>query len=410
MPFATMNVLALDTASPEPARRACSRAARLVRGAPARRTGARPKTCCPPCIAAASPRAGIRARRLRAHRRLLRAGLLHGTARGARDRVGPRPRRSGIPVEPVSTLEAMAEAARASARARVVAVPRRRARRGRRASVRPRRPGRARSLAPRDAPDSRASGGGRAAFAALPATGSPSARCSPAHRRCRRRARPRPSRGGRGADAAAIRRHLFAPERRRGETWRFVSRGRRPTGCVAAPGRSTSTKSRGSRRSRSRSRGSGSSSRASSWSRYRYVRGPRPRATAATPRDRRLPLRGLALRGVPHQQDRDRPAPAPPRATAAPLLEDALARARSVGLDGRHARGPRLQRCRRASSTAPTDFAEAYRRRAYYQDGEDAFAMVLAAPAKARHSAECHCKSGTSWPLRTSLLLNVRGR
>jgi ribosomal-protein-alanine N-acetyltransferase len=63
------------------------------------------------------------------------------------------------------------------------------------------------------------------------------------------------------------------------------------------------------------------------------------------------------------------------------LLEDALARARSVGasavtLEVRVSNLPAREFYRSYG------FREAYRRKGYYQDGEDAFAMVLALDAK----------------------------
>jgi ribosomal-protein-alanine N-acetyltransferase len=61
------------------------------------------------------------------------------------------------------------------------------------------------------------------------------------------------------------------------------------------------------------------------------------------------------------------------------LLEDALARARSMGsaamtLEVRVSNGAARQFYRSYG------FAEAYRRRNYYQDGEDAFVLILALP------------------------------
>ena len=58
------------------------------------------------------------------------------------------------------------------------------------------------------------------------------------------------------------------------------------------------------------------------------------------------------------------------------LLEDAIARARSIGADSitlevRVSNAPAREFYRSYG------FREAYRRKAYYQDGEDAFAMVL---------------------------------
>ena len=58
------------------------------------------------------------------------------------------------------------------------------------------------------------------------------------------------------------------------------------------------------------------------------------------------------------------------------LLEDALARARSVGATAVTLE-VRISNIPAREFYASYDFREAYRRRSYYQDGEDAFAMVL---------------------------------
>src|SRR5262249_47759001 len=62
------------------------------------------------------------------------------------------------------------------------------------------------------------------------------------------------------------------------------------------------------------------------------------------------------------------------------LLEDALARARSMG-SAAMTLEVRVTNAAARQFYRSYGFAEAYRRRNYYQDGEDAFVLILALPA-----------------------------
>jgi ribosomal-protein-alanine N-acetyltransferase len=62
------------------------------------------------------------------------------------------------------------------------------------------------------------------------------------------------------------------------------------------------------------------------------------------------------------------------------LLEDALARARSMGAAAMTLE-VRVSNAAARQFYRSYGFAEAYRRRNYYQDGEDAFVLILALPA-----------------------------
>ena len=118
---------------------------------------------------------------------------------------------------------------------------------------------------------------------------------------------------------------------------------------------------------------------------HRYIR-VLGRDDGGLPRDRRISLRGLPLRGVPHQQDRDGRCGCASSGYGRWLLEDALARARTMGsaaitLEVRVANAAARQFYRSYA------FTEAYRRRAYYQDGEDALVLVLPLAGRCASSA-----------------------
>ncbi len=65
------------------------------------------------------------------------------------------------------------------------------------------------------------------------------------------------------------------------------------------------------------------------------------------------------------------------------LLEDALARARSMG-SAAMTLEVRVTNAAARQFYRSYGFAEAYRRRNYYQDGEDAFVLILALPGDSR--------------------------
>ncbi len=161
---------------------------------------------------------------------------------------------------------------------------------------------------------------------------------------------------GRGRSGPSSEPIYSPPERRGGEAWRCVGRRPPPYRPGAARSRGTWTRSRGSSRSPFSSRGSGSSSRASS---------PSPSATPACSCASQAgppPLVGGYLFAVSlydefHINKIATDSRVRQRGYGRMLLEDALARARSVRAIGGDSRGPRLQRSRPASSTAPTAFA-----------------------------------------------------
>ena len=139
-------------------------------------------------------------------------------------------------------------------------------------------------------------------------------------------------------------------------------------------GPTTWTRSRGSSRSRSSSRGSGSSSRASSPSPTDIPASSRAR-TASIPR-----VGGYLFAVSLYEEFHVNKIATDPRirnrGLGRMLLEDALARARRCGatavtLEVRVSNIPAREFYRSYG------FREAYRRKAYYQDGEDAFAMML---------------------------------
>ena len=308
-------ILALDTASPSPAvTRSCPAAARDVRDplpAIARRPSASSRRS-----SRASPSAGVALADCGRIAVCSGPGLLHGRARRARHRVGPRPRarvsrRAGADARGDRGGGAVSGVVAGRGGAR------RRPRRDRLAAVRPRRRPRARPRRPASRGRRRPKRPG-ARPPALPfaATLPRDAACrlpvglarDPLlDGRWRRSAVAR--RAGRGAPFAV--RHLLAAERRRGKTWRSVSRARRTTRSSPRAPR-TSTRSRGSRRE----------SFLVPWKREFFATEldgavplrarARRRTGEPRPAGRRIPLRRLSLRRVPHQQDRDRPDAAPP--------------------------------------------------------------------------------------------------
>ena len=333
-----MSVLALDTASPVPPCAVLAGGRLFEEALPADR----------PRLGGSASR--DRARLRRGAREPLRGASASRSARaparspacasGSR-RPGAWAARSGIPVEAVSTLEALAEAARPSGRAAS-----RRSRRGpgraRRRALRPLGSrARARSLAPARVPR-----GGRGRLAA----GRPIARAAARTSSSRPAAPPaslaaalalavaRAPRDGLGRAVG----DLLAAERRGGEAWRSVSPRRRRTGCVPAapfdldevarieaesfpvPWKQRVLRERARRaaplhprarpRRRRRSRASGATS-------------SRSRSTRNSTSTRSRPTRACAT-----------------AATGGCCSRTRIARARTMGSAADHARGPRRQR------------------------------------------------------------------
>ena len=333
-----MNVLALDTAGPLPCVAVLARGAVVEEPLPAERQASEKLLS---TVARALRSRRHRPLRLRSDRGVLRAGLVHGASRGAVDGVGARAsardsRRGGLNARGPRGSRAPGRLAARDRRAR------RRPGRGRRGAVFP--GGLPRPVRRRGAPHSRST-------PRLPCR-APSPPCPGVSSERRRFLRPFPlaralalsvaaaPRDDAGSGRARSTRHLLAAQRRRGETWRSVSRIRPPTrSCRPAP--SIWTRSRGSRESRSWSRGSASSSRASSPSRT-ATPASLPAATAPGPR-----VGGYLFAVSLYEEFHINKIATDPRA-AKPgngrlLLDDALV-ARPVAAGGRrHPGGPDFQ-------------------------------------------------------------------
>ena len=366
-----MNVLALDTASPRPGVCLVARGEIFeedLPGGPSRLGETALRDC--PLLRAGRDGSD----RMRPRRGLLRSRLVHGASSRTLDRVGPRPR----PRDPGRGRTRLSRESRRRPARRIRRYRHRgagrRTRRGRRRDFLPAGPAGPPASGPRRVSREEASAGAGVGSSACRKACWVRAAAPPAVRFPRRG----PRRGGRSAGKRRGRRiaprHLLPPERRGGETWRSVSRSLAPYLVIPARTEHLDEIARIERESF-----------LVPWKReffeselaepYRYSR-VLASQDGSIPASRRLPLRGVALRRVPHQQDRDRL-----RASATGASDACCSKTRSPA---RVPRAPRPSRSKSGSPTSPRGefyasygFREAYRRRSYYQDGEDAFAMIL---------------------------------